>query len=30
MRANYLRLISKGVSYKDELLIILYAKDRLV
>ena len=29
-RADYLGLISKGVSYEDELLIILRAKDGLV
>jgi len=29
-RANYLNLISKGISYKDKLLIILRVKDRLI
>ena len=29
-RADYLELISKGVSYKDKLLIILRAKDGLI
>jgi len=28
--ANYLNLINKEVSYKDKLLIILYAKDGLI
>ena len=30
MQADYLNLINKGVSYKDKLLIILYAKDGLM
>jgi len=29
-QADYFRLISKGVNYKDKLLIILHAKDGLM